>query len=120
MPMKPPQQRKPWEGSAAEERRKAKADLDRRRGSAAARGYDAVWQRLRASYLAAYPLCVMCRASGQTTAASVVDHIRPIAERPDLRLEWSNLQSLCKPHHDREKQRADRRNRHAAAPGATG
>lgn len=109
MPMKPPQQRQPWQGSAVEERRKAKADLDRRRGSAAARGYDAAWRRLRAAFLAANPLCRMCEAEGRTTAAGVVDHIRPIAERPDLRLEWSNLQSLCQPHHDRDKQREDRR-----------
>jgi 5-methylcytosine-specific restriction endonuclease McrA len=30
----------------------------------------------------------------------VVDHIQSIAERPDLRMMWSNLRSGCKRCHD--------------------
>jgi 5-methylcytosine-specific restriction endonuclease McrA len=33
-------------------------------------------------------------------AAQVTDHIVPIQIRPDLRLEWGNLQSLCRRCHD--------------------
>jgi 5-methylcytosine-specific restriction protein A len=67
-------------------------------------GYDADWRRLRAAFLSAHPLC-MCddcqEGKKRVTLATVVDHIEPIAERPDLRLEWSNLRSMSKPHHDR-------------------
>jgi 5-methylcytosine-specific restriction endonuclease McrA len=28
-----------------------------------------------------------------------VHHVRPISDRPDLRLEWTNLKSACKPCH---------------------
>ena len=108
MPTKPPRQRQPWEPSPEERRRRAKADLDKRRGGGAARGYDAAWQRLRLAFLAVNPLCRMCQAKGQVTAASVVDHVVPIRLAPERRLDWSNLQSLCKPHHDRDKQREDR------------
>ena len=60
------------------------------RPSPAARGYDAAWRALRAAYLAAHPRCERCPA-----AATDVDHIQPVRYRPDLRLEWSNLRSLC-------------------------
>lgn len=80
-----------------------KADVDKRRGSSAQRGYDAKWQRLRRRYLMQHPLCECddCKASGAFTPAEVVDHIKSIKERPDLRLEWSNLRSMSKAHHDR-------------------
>lgn len=50
----------------------------------------------------------MCEAEGRTTAASVVDHIKP--HRGDQALFWdrANWQPLCKPHHDRDKQREER------------
>lgn len=78
-----------------------KADHDRRRGSAASRGYDADWRRLRLQFLAKHPLCLFCAKIGRVEAANVVDHIIPIVDRPDLRLDWSNLRPLCKPCHDR-------------------
>ena len=63
---------------------------------------------MRKLYLTAHPLCVMCEREGRLTPATVVDHI--VAHRNDQRLFWdqSNWQSLCKPHHDREKQREER------------
>jgi 5-methylcytosine-specific restriction enzyme A len=70
------------------------------RGTAAQRGYDAHWRRLRALYLQRNPLCVVCESDGRCTPATVVDHIKPIAEEPELRLVESNLRSLCKHHHD--------------------
>ena len=73
------------------------------------RGYDHAWQKVRAAYLASNPLCVTCLASGRTTAAQVVDHISPIAKTPHLRLDPANLQSLCKRHHDSDKQSFERR-----------
>lgn len=74
-------------------------ERDKKRGSAVERGYDAAWHRLRNSILRRDPLCVMCQRAGRTRAAMEVDHIIPIAERPDLRLVESNLQPLCRPCH---------------------
>lgn len=78
-----------------------KTQADRRRGSASSRGYDADWRRLRLQFLAAHPLCLFCADADRVTAATVVDHIITIADRPDLRLDWSNLRPLCKECHDR-------------------
>lgn len=81
-----------------------KAAIDARRGSAAGRGYDAAWRRCRAAYLAAHPLCECDDCGGgsiRVTPAEVVDHIRPVAEAPELRLDWSNLRAMSKRCHDR-------------------
>lgn len=97
-------------------KREAKADHDRNRGTSAERGYDSVWRRLRRMFLLANPLCKFCWSRGLTVAATVADHIESVADRPDLRLEWSNLQPLCKPCHDGERQReqaAERKARQA-------
>lgn len=81
-------------GAAAERQR------DRWRGSAASRGYDRTWQRLRLVVLAEEPLCRFCQQRGELVEATVIDHIVPIAVRPELRLDRSNLRALCKPCHD--------------------
>ena len=48
----------------------------------------------------------MCEAQGLAVPATVADHVEPHAGDPDLF--WNGkLQSLCKPHHDRDKQRAE-------------
>jgi len=73
------------------------------RGTSAERGYDATWRKLRAAYLREHPLCECDACQGgkvRVTAAQVVNHRIDIAERPDLRLEWDNLQSMSKAHHD--------------------
>lgn len=77
-------------------------ERDRERGSARARGYDKTWEKLRAAKLADDPLCEHCEKQGRTTPAQDVDHIIPIRERPDLRLARDNLQSLCRPCHNRK------------------
>lgn len=77
-----------------------RTQTDRWRGSSTARGYDRAWQAVRLSHLKAEPLCRLCGDEGRLTAAAVVDHIQTVADRPDLRLDDANLQSLCKPHHD--------------------
>lgn len=78
----------------------APARRDPWRGSAASRGYDRAWQRLRAAHLADEPLCRMCGAEGRIVPATVVDHIQPISVRPELRLDDGNLQALCQAHHN--------------------
>lgn len=77
-----------------------KREYDRRRGSAASRGYDARWQRARDEKRRNEPRCEMCLERGLIVPATVVDHIVSIRERPDLRLVQSNLRSLCKRCHD--------------------
>ena len=84
--------------------------------SAAARGYDASWERLRRLALQRDRfLCQRCMRQGvetMLTYGSPVDHVIPIRERPDLRLVMSNLQSLCVACHNR-KSREDARRRAA-------
>ena len=76
---------------------------ERLRGTTKERGYAGGWPALRARKLAADPLCQIQTHCGKgigqddPVAATEVDHIIPISERPDLRLAWSNLQSACKP-----------------------
>jgi 5-methylcytosine-specific restriction enzyme A len=74
----------------------------------AARGYGAAWQRARLRFLREHPLCVRCDRDGIVRAAGIVDHVTP--HRGDQTLFWdeTNWQSLCKWHHDSEKQRQER------------
>jgi len=72
----------------------------RPRASAWARGYDKEWHHLRRAHLALEPRCAACAALGRAIPATIVDHIIAVVERPDLRLDPDNLQSLCKPCHD--------------------
>ena len=66
------------------------------------------WQKLRAAHLAANPLCAFCDRDGIATPALICDHVEP--HRGDAERFWSGpFQSLCKPHHDGEKQRQERR-----------
>lgn len=100
MPRAAPKHRPAGWLSDAQRRR----DHDRQRPSAHKRQYDADWQKLRKQKLAADPLCECddCQAGvKRVTGANVVDHIEPIAERPELRLVWSNLRSMAKTCHDK-------------------
>ena len=75
---------------------------ERARGSAAARGYDAAWRRLREAHLALDPLCRFCADAGRTTPAREVDHVRPFRGLDDpRRLDPCNLRSLCSSCHAR-------------------
>ena len=70
--------------------------------------YDWRWRKERVSHLAHNPLCVMCLAEGRIEAATVVDHITPHKGNMRLFLDKANRQSLCKPHHDKDKQALER------------
>lgn len=64
------------------------------------RGYDREWGQLRAWYIVRYPLCEHCEAKGLVVPAREVDHIVPFRSPSDpLRLDETNLQSLCRPCH---------------------
>jgi len=57
------------------------------------------WRKVRASYADKNPLCVKCRAEGKTVKVAYVDHITRV-EDGGAKYDESNLQSLCKFHHD--------------------
>ena len=67
---------------------------------------------MAARQLAMHPLCVMCDKEGKIEPATVCDHVVP--HRGDAALFWSerNLQSLCRRHHDVDKQRSEGRGGH--------
>ncbi len=95
--------------------------------SSTARGYGYKWQQARATYLLRHPYCVYClrdagidcndgeevvilacmEAGIALPHAQVVDHV--VAHRGDMKVFWdsSNWQSLCTPHHSRDKQREE-------------
>ena len=79
--------------------RQRHAQHDAQRATAAQRGYDATWQRLRLRYLMQHPLCAECARQGRVTAATDVHHIVPRRDGgPD---EDSNLMALCHACHSR-------------------
>lgn len=94
----------PGHGQTANQRYNAQ----RRRDSETARLYSTRrWQSLRAEQLTREPLCRMCMAEDRVTAAVVCDHVEP--HRGDVTKFWAGpFQSLCKRHHDSEKQREER------------
>ena len=53
------------------------------------------WKRVRFEVLIQNPRCTLCGASAQDGARLNVDHIQPLSRRWDLRLNLSNLQTLC-------------------------
>lgn len=91
MPVRPPRHTPQGWMPPVERKRFA----ERERGTPSSRGYDRDWQKLRLVILQRDPLCVFCFAQNKLTETTQVDHIRPITERPDLRLDPSNLRGLC-------------------------
>jgi 5-methylcytosine-specific restriction enzyme A len=82
---------------------RAKAEYNERRGSSTEQGYDTVWERVRATVLRNHPLCAWhLAAEDRPVGAVLVDHVIAFASRPELRLDRSNLASLCRRCHDRK------------------
>lgn len=68
------------------------------------------WKKRRLAQLQNEPLCWMCEREGRATLASVADHDPP--HQGNEEAFWTGpLKSLCKPHHDRDKQSYERRGR---------
>jgi 5-methylcytosine-specific restriction protein A len=55
---------------------------------------------LRAQQLRKEPLCAECLKEGRVTVANVVDHVKKHGGDAALFYDPSNLNSLCKRHHD--------------------
>ena len=68
--------------------------------TSAQRGYGYKWQKARAAWIEAHPLCEYCKREGRVTAGSVVDHITP--HQGNMTLFWArtNWQTLCGPCHN--------------------
>ena len=83
--------------------------------SAAKRGCDANWRKLRNWFIKKNPLCKECLKDGLITACTMeirngspvrvsneVDHIIPHRGNEKLKRDPKNLQTLCKSHHSRK------------------
>ena len=70
-----------------------------------ARGYDTherygrAWQKIRARYIAAHPLCEKCAEAGRYVKAALVHHVLPLADGGTNDAE--NLMSLCVACHEK-------------------
>ena len=60
----------------------------------------AQWHKVRDMVLNRNPMCVECEKAGIIEVAKDVDHIVPLAVRPDLAFDLNNLQGLCRYHHN--------------------
>lgn len=63
---------------------------------------------MRGTKLTEEPFCVFCDKMGLKMPAEVVDHVKPHRGDLELFFDYDNLQSLCKPHHDGDKQRMEK------------
>ena len=109
MPIRPPQQQNiPAALKKQEEHQRARR-VDRRRGSAKARGYTSAWARASKTNLINNPLCAYCKLDGRTTPATLTDHLYP--HRRDMALFWAKIfwVSSCQPCHSQWKQRLEHR-----------
>lgn len=75
---------------------KATSD-DYRQGSNERYGWQ--WDQLSRRYRAKHPLCEVCEMEGRTAAAVDVHHKIKVSVRPDLKLVWDNLMSVCRACH---------------------
>ncbi len=108
MPKAPSTFKAPWAPVRSKQDRDRDNDMNRRKRHPWRNWYKlAAWKRIRALRLSADPLCVMCLAEGKTTAATVVDHIEPHRGNREMFFSYANTQSLCEPHHNRDKQRLE-------------
>jgi 5-methylcytosine-specific restriction endonuclease McrA len=65
------------------------------------------WRKLRKQHLVRNPLCVKCIEAGTPAPGTVVDHKQPHRGNLDLFFNPLNLQTLCREHHNRDKQREE-------------
>lgn len=87
------------------QRREKDGAYDGRRGTAAERGYNNNWRKVRRMQLAREPLCFDCKAAGLVTIGAEVHHIR--AKRDGGNDSFENLMTLCKSHHSQRTARGE-------------
>lgn len=65
--------------------------------------YDEKWRKFSQDYRKKNPFCVECLKLGNHNIHNIqVDHIIPLEQRPDLKYDVDNLQSLCRSHHGKK------------------
>lgn len=69
------------------------------------------WRRLRSLKFANDPICEVCAKKGIVEPAVEVDHKVARVSRPDLELDYDNLQSICKQCHTAKTNREGRSSR---------
>ena len=67
------------------------------------------WLELRSRQLRREPTCRLCREAGRVAPATVADHVEPHRGDRGKFYDASNLQSLCRAHHDSLKQKVEKR-----------
>lgn len=108
MPVRPPS----FRPGGPRTRREVNRQVDKERGSAAARGYDWAWAKESKAHREANPLCLYCALDERITACTLVDHLYP--HRGDRDLFWDRTYwvSCCAPCHNVFKQSIE----HAGRP----
>jgi 5-methylcytosine-specific restriction protein A len=61
--------------------------------------YSRTWEQLRATFLSANPLCVMCRNNGKLTPATLAHHKVKLTNGGTN--DWDNMTALCHECHSR-------------------
>jgi len=85
----------------------ARSTNERSGGTAAQRGYGAVWQKARKAFLSAHSICFYHELLGEVREATTVDHFQPVEPTDPLFLDPSNWRPAC----------ADCNRRKCATPG---
>ena len=80
-------------------------DLEHRRLSSNARGYDRKWYKFRAWYLVTVwvkdPFCQDCRGEVEDLSEVELHHKIKLSERPDLKYDLANIRHLCSTCHSK-------------------
>jgi 5-methylcytosine-specific restriction protein A len=84
-------------GYCSEHKKQEQHKYDEQRGSAASRGYGAIWRKIRLIKLRESPLCEDCLKENRLTPANEVHHIKALIDGGNHSLD--NLMSLCKACH---------------------
>lgn len=65
------------------------------------RGYGSDWQRFSLAYRKEFPLCQVCLMEERIEPSRHTHHIVKIVDAPELRLDRSNVLSVCEACHER-------------------
>ncbi len=79
-----------------------------KRPSAAKRGYDAQWRKVRDAYLKVNQFCEDCTENGRDKMAKEVHHIVPCEHDKPLFWAQSNWRGLCKACHSKRTRAGER------------
>jgi 5-methylcytosine-specific restriction enzyme A len=107
---RPPQFRPPWLPNPAQRLAAWRKEQRRRNPVPPARAagrHDKDWKELRAQVLADEPMCREFARHGIERQAVTVDHIIPMRDAPERRLDRTNVQPICWPSHHRKTNRYD-------------